>query len=121
MALTRAKLEELIAAGAIAADFELADVSAVDLPNGSPASASLTIDGSGVHLVFGIPEGDTGPQGPQGVQGIQGPKGDAGNVMYATFEIDSDGNLIMKTPSGYAGPNFRINDDTGCLEVVIGD
>ena len=93
MALTRAKLEELIAAGAIAADFELADVSAVDLPNGSPATVSMTIDESGAHLVFGIPKGDTGDKGAQGIPGIQGPP------FSATFEVDTvTGNLIMTTP-----------------------
>ena len=43
-----------------------------------------------------------------------------GQIMYATFDIDFEtGNLIMTTPDGYRGPDFRINQTTGNLEVMI--
>lgn len=93
MALTRAKLEELIAGAQIAADFELADISAIELASGESPTAVLTVDESGAHLVFGIPKGDTGDKGAQGIPGIQGPP------FSATFEVDTvTGNLIMTTP-----------------------
>ena len=41
-----------------------------------------------------------------------------GDVMYATFEIDTDtGELVMYTPDGYTGPVFSLAD--GFLEVTI--
>lgn len=41
-----------------------------------------------------------------------------GDVMYATFEIDTDtGELVMYTPDGYTGPVFSLSD--GFLEVTI--
>lgn len=90
MALTRAKLEELIASAKIAVDFELADITAVSLENGASPTATLTVDELGTHLVFGIPKGDIGARG---MQGIPGP------ALSATFEVDPvTGNLIMTTP-----------------------
>lgn len=49
---------------------------------------------------------------------LKGDKGDPGNVMYATFEVDGNGDLIMTTPDGYSGPQFRLNEN-GELEVTI--
>ena len=46
------------------------------------------------------------------------PQGIQGNVMYATFEIDENGDLIMMTPPGYTGASFVLTDD-GHLEVVV--
>lgn len=70
------------------------------------------------------PQGETGPQGEQGPQGEKGdtgdtgPQGPAGNVLYATFDIDpATGQLVMTVPDGYAGPQFAINN--GYLEVSI--
>lgn len=95
MALTRAKLEELIASAKIAVDFELADITAVSLENGASPTATLTVDELGTHLIFGIPKGDTGETGATGAQGVQGIQGP---VFSATFEVDPiTGNLTMTT------------------------
>lgn len=49
----------------------------------------------------------------------RGDKGEKGDVMYATFEIDTDtGILSMFTDEAYDGPDFEINS-VGHLEVVI--
>ena len=72
------------------------------LEPGSAATASITGTQLEPHLNLGIP---------------QGIKGDKGNVMYATFYIDSDMKLHMVTPDEYTGPTFRLNDNK--LEVVL--
>jgi len=33
-----------------------------------------------------------------------------GDVMYATFEVDDQGNLLMTTPNGYNGPTFDLSN-----------
>ena len=39
------------------------------LAPGTPATVSVSFDGTNVHFVFGIPTGDTGGQGIQGIPG----------------------------------------------------
>ena len=73
-------------------------------------------------------KGDTGDKGDafvyadftaEQLAGLKGEKGDTGNVLWATFEVDpTTGTLIMRTPSGYDGARFSLNND-GCLEVSI--
>ena len=67
-------------------------------------SATVTNVGTSTSAVlnFNIPKGE---------------KGDTGNVMYATFDIDSAGHLIMTSDDGYTGPQFRLSN--GRLEVVL--
>lgn len=76
-------------------------VSAETLAPGQEATVEKTVSPDGVvSLAFGIPQGKTG------------------NVMYATFDIDTDtGELVMYTPDGYTGPVFSLSD--GFLEVTI--
>ena len=76
-------------------------VSAETLAPGQEATVEKTVGPDGaVSLEFGIPQGKTG------------------NVMYATFDIDTDtGELVMYTPDGYTGPVFSLSD--GFLEVTI--
>ena len=76
-------------------------VSAETLAPGQEATVEKTVSPEGVvSLEFGIPRGETG------------------NVMYATFDIDTDtGELVMYTPDGYTGPVFSLSD--GFLEVTI--
>lgn len=57
-------------------------------------------------------------KGPKGETGPRGEKGDKGNTMFASFEINNDGNLIMSAPDEYTGPKFEINRN-GELEVII--
>jgi len=68
-----------------------------------------------VQLIEGGAKGEKGDKGDKGDTGAQGP---IGNVMFATFDIDT-GELMMTTPDGYTGPTFLINDETGELEVSI--
>jgi hypothetical protein len=94
-----------------------ADASATTLDTGEPATAEVTQNGTGAHFVFGLPRGLKGDKGDKGDKGIQGP---VGNVMYATFDIDTTtGDLVMTTPVDYAGMTFELNETTGDLEVVI--
>ena len=76
-------------------------VSAETLPPDQEATVEKTVGPDGaVSLEFGIPQGKTG------------------NVMYATFDIDTDtGELVMYTPDGYTGPVFSLAN--GFLEVTI--
>lgn len=63
------------------------------------ADVERTIDG--LHFDFGIPK-------PA--------------LVYATFHVDVDtGELIMTIPDDYTGPMFRINEETGYLEVAINE
>ena len=55
---------------------------------------------------------------PRGYQGEQGVKGDDGNILFAAFSFDDNGNLIVTTPDGYNGPTFSINKN-GEMEVII--
>ena len=92
----------------IAPKWAAVDISASGLAAGAAPTASVTQDVGGTHLTVGIPKGD------------KGDKGDTGNVMYATFDIDTDtGDLIMTTPENYDGPLFELNEETGDLEVII--
>lgn len=57
--------------------------------------------------------------GYKGEKGDKGDKGDKGNVMYATFEVNTDtGELCMMVDEEYTGANFAINTK-GELEVII--
>ena len=58
----------------------------------------------GVQGIQGI-QGEVGAQGIQGIQGIQGVKG---NVMFASFDIDENGDLYVYTDEGYEGANFTL-------------
>lgn len=76
---------------------------ATSLPPGSSPTVTNSGDEHNAIFDFGIPKGD---------------KGDKGDVMYATFEIDSaTGILVMNTDDGYDGPDFQIVNDI--LQVVI--
>ncbi len=69
------------------------------LAPGSEPEINITQDENGTHFPFKIP---------------------SGNVLYATFDIDTDtGDLIMTTPENYDGPLFELNEETGNLEVII--
>jgi len=70
----------------------------------------------------GVPgdQGFKGDQGEQGERGEQGEKGDPGDLLYATFEIEvPEGMLYMIKPAGYNGPDFKLNNDIGHLEVIL--
>ena len=78
------------------------DISVSALSEGADPTASITQGETGTSISLGIPKGDTG------------------NVMYATFDIDTTtGDLVMTTPVGYTGPTFILNETTGDLEVVV--
>ena len=56
--------------------FAQAVIDAVNtLPAGSPATVSVSFDGTNVHFTFGI---------PQGAEGLQGPPGEVTNAQLAT-------------------------------------
>lgn len=55
-----------------------ATAGAVTLPEGSAATAELSVNEGVFAFGFGIPVGATGPQGPQGIQGDRGEKGETG-------------------------------------------
>ena len=59
--------------------FASAVVQGVDtLAPGTPATVTVSFDGSNVRFTFGIPQGVTGADGPQGAQGSEGPEGPVG-------------------------------------------
>lgn len=76
--------------------------------------------GDGVTAWNSLPfkKGPRGTDGADGVDGKDGKDGKDGNVMYATFEVNENGDLIMYTHDGYTGPQFRLNEN-GELEVEI--
>lgn len=50
---------------------------------------------------------------------VKGEKGDKGNLLYATFQLDTDtGELVMIKPDDYNGPSFHLSE-TGNLVVTI--
>lgn len=53
-------------------------VGAETLPTGSEATVGKTTEGGVVHLQFGLPQGEQGPQGPRGETGPEGPRGETG-------------------------------------------
>lgn len=55
-----------------------ATAGAVTLPEGSAATAELSVNDGVFAFDFGIPVGATGPQGPRGIQGDRGEKGETG-------------------------------------------
>ena len=63
--------------------------------------------------------GNDGQDGQDGQNGQDGAPGRDGNVMYATFDVDTtNGQLYMYTNTGYDGANFSINS-SGNLLVTI--
>lgn len=48
----------------------------------------------------------------------EGEKGEKGNVLYAVFDIDAEGDLWMYTDEAYDGPSFALDED-GYLEVIV--
>lgn len=90
------------------------DVAVTEKAPGATLAQEVTQDETGTHFAFEVHEPE------QGIQGEKGDKGDTGNVMFASFDIDTDtGDLIMTTPDGYTGPTFAMNETTGDLEVTI--
>lgn len=91
-------------------------VSSESLPAESDATVTKTEQSGVVHLKFGIPKGETGPQGPKGDTGATGPKGDPGADGSAieadglwSVNINSDGDLIV-TYTGDAVPPLSVVD-----------
>lgn len=85
-----------------------ANISVTSLAEGSEPTASVLQGQNGTTINLGIPKGD---------QGAQGPKGD---IQFVAFYIDfSTGQLMMIIPEGYTGPIFRLNEETGELEVTV--
>ena len=66
------------AAEAAADSLKGATAGAVTLPEGSAATAELSVNEGVFAFDFGIPVGATGPQGPRGIQGDRGEKGETG-------------------------------------------
>ena len=66
------------------------------LPPGNPATATVVIAGQTLHLTFGIPQGEIGPQGPEGQVGPPG------EVTFATMSnaIDTALQLTSNNSNG---------------------
>ena len=47
----------------------------------------------------------------KGDTGDTGAKGQDGNLLYATFDVDEDGHLIMTYPETYDGVQFALADN----------
>ena len=81
--------------GAVGPPFAQAIVDAVNTLNpGDNATVGVGFDGTNVHLTFGIPRGDIGPQGidgGQGLQGIPGTDGAPGEVTNAALAAAIEG------------------------------
>lgn len=79
-------------------------VTAVTLPTGAEAYVEKTQEeGEPCNLEFGLPRGE---------------KGEKGNVMFAAFYVDEEGDLCEVHDEEYTGPAFEI-DEEGDLEVLI--
>lgn len=70
-------------------------------------------------------DGTNGKDGKDGKDGERGPAGPAGNIttallaQFIQFEVDPDGELVLKyTGTSYNGGDFAINEQ-GYLEVAI--
>ena len=74
-------------------------VSAVRLPNGSVPTAVNNGDTHNAQIVFGIPEGDVGPQGIPGIQGPPGPKGPAGDTFKISGAVADASGLPAAPPN----------------------
>lgn len=74
-------------------------VSAVRLPNGSVPTAVNNGDTHNAQIVFGIPEGDLGPQGIPGIQGPPGPQGPAGDTFQISGAVADDTALPATPPA----------------------
>ena len=70
---------------------------------GEPATATVSVTGSVLHISFGIPRGNDGGQGGQGEQGVQGPPISSGTVdgvstlnpgENATVSVSFDGTTL---------------------------
>ena len=85
-----------------------ADVDLEILDEDALPSASIIQGQSGTLIDLKVPRGFTGPQGPKG------------DIQFVAFYIDfSTGQLMMIIPEGYTGPIFRLNEETGELEVTV--
>ena len=65
------------------------------LAPGNPALVTTSVTGNTLHLTFGIPQGEIGPQGPEGQQGIPGPPGevtlaDLNNAIATALQLTSN-------------------------------
>ena len=71
------------------------------LAPGTPATVSVSFDGTNVHFVFGIPTGDTGGQG------IQGIPGEVTNAALATAINGTSGNsnAVATLDTPFADPD----------------
>ena len=90
------------ATGAQGPPFANAVVDAVTtLAPGTPATVSVSFDGTNVHFVFGIPTGDTGGQG------IQGIPGEVTNAALATAisGTSSNTNAVATLDTPFADPD----------------
>ena len=89
-------------------------VSADALPAGEPARVEKTTADGVVHLRFGLPRGDTGPQGAQGEQGVQGPPGPRGEAGAdgTSFQVlgryDTLEGLKAAHPTGSKGDAWAV-------------
>lgn len=99
------------------------------LPENTQPFGSVNHTADCIDFSFGIPamqgiqgvQGEQGEKGDQGIQGEKGEKGAIGNVLFATFEVDTASRMLyMIAPDAYTGPGFRLNYETRGLEVVVG-
>lgn len=50
---------------------------------------------------------------------VKGDKGDKGNLLYATFEMDTTtGHLNMVVPEDYSGPAFELNENGELIAII---
>ena len=97
--------------------------SVTTLPQGSPATATVSLVGAQLHFSFSLPEGATGPigqtgsngsdgqPGPQGSQGAQGPPGevtqtDLNNALLNTLtQTSANSNAIDVLANSFSDPD----------------
>ena len=74
------------------------------LAPGTPATVSVSFDGTNVHFLFGIPTGDTGGQG---IPGTPGAPGEVTNAALATAisGTSSNTNAVTTLDTPFADPD----------------
>ena len=95
------------------------------LPPGNPATATVVIAGQTLHLTFGIPQGEIGPQGPEGQVGPPGEvtvsqmnAADEAILQQTSANTNSVGQLGMTADSSYQQWQFQAMIDK--LDEFIG-